>query len=239
MDDRDGTIMSDQDNQNEAGGMSFPQYSGKIMYPPRPHISIPPKTLESYEKKGFIGQLKFNGTRTLVELVPGGEIKLWTRHREPHKAYKLSDGLRKNLMELHESFDCKEYIVIDGELMHNKTKGLKNTFIAFDLLVHEGNYLIGVPMLERYQHLAEMLGEPNNWEDTTGKKIAIRVREHLWLAETFMFDLKSNFNRAIEMDEIEGLVLKKPNAVLEYGHSEKNNTKWQLRCRKPHKNYQY
>jgi hypothetical protein len=61
----------------------------------------------------------------------------------------------------------------------------------------------------------------------------------LWLAETFFFNLEGAYNRAIELDEIEGLVLKKPNAKLTRGHSKNNNGDWQIRCRKPTKNYSY
>jgi len=38
---------------------------------------------------------------------------------------------------------------------------------------------------------------------------------------------------------IEGFVLKKPSGKLESGLREKNNMGWQLKIRKPTKNYQY
>jgi hypothetical protein len=37
----------------------------------------------------------------------------------------------------------------------------------------------------------------------------------------------------------EGFVLKKRLAQLEYGFTEINNSKWQLKCRKPTKNYSF
>lgn len=230
--------MSTEQNKPVAD-QGCPTYKGRIMYPPRPKLSIPPEKIVDYENKGYVAQLKFNGTRTLVELKPGGEIKLWTRHREPHKAYKLSKGMEENLHEMHESMSPDKHLVIDGELMHSKTKGLKDRFIAFDILVCNDDYLIGMPMLERYSILDEMLGQQEYWEEDTGRKIAIYIRDHLWLAETFVHNLSKKFKQFIDMDEIEGLVLKKPSAPLERGHSENNNSSWLIRCRKPHKNYQF
>lgn len=226
-------------SENKETGHDFPAYKGKIMYPPRPTTSIPPEKISDYENKGYVAQLKFNGTRTLVEMRPGGEIKLWTRHGEPHKAYKLSPGMEADLHELHESVNPDEYLVLDGELMNSKTKGLKDRFIAFDILVCESLHFIGMSMLNRYRVLDEITGEQEEHEEETGRKIAIYIRDHLWLAETFVYDLESNFKRLIDMDEVEGLVLKNPDAKLERGHSENNNSSWLIRARKPSKNYKF
>jgi len=227
-------------NENESDtDTGFPIYSGNIMYPPRPKVSIPPEKIIDYEKKGYVAQLKFNGTRTLVEMKPGGEIKLWTRNREPHKAYTLSEGMKADLMEFHESSDPDKHVVLDGELMHSKTKGLKDVFIAFDILVCEDNYFIDMKMLERFRILDEIMGEQDDREKQTGREIAIYVRDHLWLADTFVYDLAGQFERFKDMDEVEGLVLKNPDAKLERGHSENNNSSWLIRARKPNKNYRF
>lgn len=217
----------------------FHTYNGKIMFPPRTDRAIPPEKIKDYENKGYAAQLKFNGTRTLVEMKPGGEIKLWTRHREPHRAYKLSKGLRANLEELHNAVDPNKHLVLDGELMNNKTKGLKDKFIAFDVLVAADDYFLGASMAQRHQILLDITGESDYHEEETGRNIAIFVRENFWVAETFLFDLENVFKSRIDMDEIEGLVLKKVGAPLEWGHSEMNNSDWQIRCRKPHKNYRF
>ena len=214
-------------------------YSGNIMYPPRPKLSIPPEKLPDYENNGYVAQLKFNGTRTLVEIGPGSDIKLWTRKREAHKAYTLSDELKSELTSIHEAGDVTKTLIFDAELMHNKTKGLKDTLIIFDLLVVDSDYLVGMSMLERYDVLCNILGEPNTWEPETGRNIAIEVFKHVWLAQTFVFGFEREFKSRIDMDEIEGLVLKQSWAKLERGLSETNNDNWLVRCRKPNKNYSY
>lgn len=209
------------------------------MYPPRPKTAIPLDKINDYEHKGYVGQLKFNGTRTLVEMKPGGEVKLWTRQREPHKAYRLSEGMREDLCELHASVDSKKHLVLDGELMHSKTTGLKDCFIAFDLLVCEDFHFIGMSMLERYMILDDIMGNQEDRENQTGNKIAIYVREHMWLAETFIYNLSDRFDRLKNMNEVEGMVLKRPEAKLERGHSEDNNSSWLVKARKPTKNYRF
>lgn len=232
----------------------FPKYSGKIMYPPRPKISIPPEKVGDYEDRGYVAQLKYNGTRTLVEIGPGSEVKLWTRHKEPHKAYELSEALKADLLAIYKLGDTTKTMVFDGELMHSKTKGLKDTLVLFDILVCDSDYLIGMPMLGRYSVLSDILGEPNEWETETGRKIAAKCRvfeldeedevverylERVWMAETFYYNFSDVYKSRVDMDEIEGLVLKNPRAPLDRGFSETNNQDWLIRCRKPNKNYSY
>jgi len=234
--------------------IQYPEYK-RIMYPPRPKLSIPPDKIQDYEDKGYVGQLKFNGTRTLVEIRPGGNISLWTRHREPHKAYALSQAMKTDLLDLYNhNMDSTKTVVFDGELMHSKTKGLKDTLILFDILVCDSNYFIGMPMLQRSLILDDVCGNPNKHETETGRKIASQARiffldekenvkfrylDRVWLAETFCFNLTDVYKSRIDMEEIEGLVLKKPMAPLDRGFSENNNGDWLIRCRKEHKNYAF
>lgn len=232
----------------------FPQYSGNIMYPPRPKTSIPPEKVGDYEEKGYIAQLKYNGTRTLVEMSPGPTIKIWTRHKEPHKAYELTDAMRSDLLAIYMAGDMTKTMIFDGELMHSKTKNLKDTLVLFDILVCDSDHLIGMPMLARYSIMSDILGEPDQWEEETGRKIAAKCRvfeldekdevverylERVWMAETFYHSFSDVYKSRIDMDEVEGLVLKKPQAPLDRGFSETNNESWLIRCRKPSKNYEY
>jgi ATP-dependent DNA ligase len=214
-------------------------FSGKIMYPPRPSRKIPPEKISDYEGRGWMAQLKFNGTRTLIELKPGEDPVLWTRHKEEHKAYQMTPSMLETLKELHETLDPNTAHVLDGELMHSKTKGIKDVIILFDILVLEGEYLIGTSALERYMFLYDEVFEPQERELKTGRSIALFIRENLWLAETSFMNFESMHNRYIDMDEVEGLVLKKTNGKLDRGMSKDNNGDWMIRCRKPHKNYAF
>jgi ATP-dependent DNA ligase len=208
------------------------------MYPPRPKRKIPPNKVSDYEKKGYFAQFKFNGTRTLVEF-KDGDIKLWTRHKTAHKRYKISKEMKSDLLKIYKTLGIDENHIIDGELMHSKIKGLKDIFIAFDLLVYKNEYLLDTRAMERYILLQSILGSPDERESKTGKQIALDVLEHVWLAETFCMSFEERFKHAIELDEIEGLVLKKVSGKLERGFREENNGSWLIRCRKEHKNYAF
>jgi ATP-dependent DNA ligase len=219
------------------------------MYPPRPKRTVPPNKVSDYEKLGYVGQLKFNGTRLMIEFRPNGEIKLWTRHLEAPKQFDMPETMLASLKIVHDILGSDQWHVLDGELLHSKTKGIKETIVFFDVLASENELCVGTTMTERQNFLLSIFTdseEPDNdpsYENVTGKKIAFDLgfdsHNHLWLAETFFFNLEGAYNRAIELDEVEGLVLKKPNAKLKHGHSENNNGNWQIRCRKPHKNYSF
>src|SRR5690606_30933945 len=98
--------------------------------------------------------------RTVVEILPNSEIKLWTRYKEPHKAYEISEGLKNDLISIHNHGDTNKILVFDAELMHSKTNKIKDTLILFDLLVCDSDYLIGMSMLERYALLTDIISKP-------------------------------------------------------------------------------
>lgn len=216
--------------------MTVPFRSTRRIYPPRPKLSVSPDEIKKYEKKGWIGQRKFNGTRTLVYQTDIDEFELTTRHRTAHKQYVLTRDMKAALQALALGAGVH---VLDGELMHSKTKGLKDTLVLWDILVHEDKYLVGTTYAERYKLLNDLLGRPKDYEQVTGHGLALHVVGNIWLAETFGAQLVKRFKEAKDVDEIEGLVLKSPAGELEQGTAENNNASWQVRCRKPHKNYRW
>jgi len=206
-----------------------------VVYPPRPSGSISPKGLNGFP--GWWGQYKFNGTNTLVVVHPDGEIEFYTRHRELHKAYKLTDEMRKSVASL--ALPSGKFHLLNGELMHSKTRAIKDRLVLFDVLVYNGRYLTGTTYRDRYWLLHDLCRGPKNYETETGRELALRVHTNLWLVESFDADFPERFGENIDLDEIEGLVLKDPNGLLEFGTREDNNSRWLVRCRKPHENYQF
>lgn len=218
--------------------MTIPYKKMFVMYPPRPEGSAHPDTMGNYP--GWWGQRKYNGTRTTVFLSPEREVHLRTRHREEHKAYRLTDAMREALLSL---VTGGEWNVFDGELLHSKTPNVKDRIVLFDILVHNGRYLTGTTFQERCDILNHACGSPDEHEDETGRRIALKVNQNVWLAETFVFGAQRAsrvlFDELIDMDEIEGCVLKDPGGILKPGVTEKNNSEWMVRVRKPHKNYRH
>jgi hypothetical protein len=209
--------------------------SFRLIYPPRPKGAINPAMLERY--KGFVAQYKYNDIRNLLYLFPDGSVHLYNRHREPHRAYQLT-------LDMEDSIHCLElplgkFHVIDGGLMHGKAPGIRDRLVLWDILVHNGEYLVGTTFLERYQLLEKLVGNPTELENETGGEIALQINRNLWLAPLFKDKLAERYQRAASREELEGLVLKNPNGRLEWGLSESNNGFWQIRVRKPHANYSF
>jgi hypothetical protein len=217
---------------------SIPFKEKFILFPPRPEGSITPDTIEKY--RGWVGQRKFNGSRNLIYVLPDGSFELWSRHRSPHKAYKVSNGMRAAITEfITQRLKPGLFYVFDSELMDAKTVRLKDRIVIWDVLVCEGVYLLGSTFISRYEKLVELAGNPTEHESDTGKKLALKINSHLWLSETFKDNLKDRFDEALPLKAIEGIMLKDPNGKLEFGVRESNNSGWLIRVRKKHKNYEF
>lgn len=206
------------------------------MFPPRPKHRIRPAELPKYDRQGtWVAQRKFNGTRTVLHVLAEGKVAAWTRHNTPHKQWQLTDVVARQILDL-DIEPGKEYW-FDAELLHNKTtdQRYKNRLVLFDVL-QAGRYLFGGPTLsERYALLQRICRSPKEMEPGAG--IALAVSENVWLAETFTGDFADRFQDFIDMDEIEGLVLKNATSVIDNFGRKEYEVNWQLRCRKEHKNY--
>jgi ATP-dependent DNA ligase len=210
-----------------------------VMYPPRPKGAIHPDKLEDFP--GWWAQRKFNGTRSLVFVDPDGGISFYDRHAEKQKAYEATSAMEKALSKLRLKRGL--WYVLDGELLNNKTTGVKDRLVLFDVLVHESKYLTNTSYRDRLPLLKKLTKDPTEHESETGRKVALKVNSNVWLAETFEpksgKEARQLFDDLLDMDEIEGLVLKDPGGTLQPGVREENNGGWLIRVRKPHKNYAY
>lgn len=217
--------------------MSVPYAEKFVFFPPRPEGSVPPDAIGSFV--GFWGQYKYNGTRQMIFVHPDGTIELYGRHQKPHARvfYELSPELEASIRKL--KLPRGKWHVLDSELLHKKTENLRDRTVLFDSLVYNGEYLVGTTYRERLEILRSVCRKPRKRETVTGRKIALHITDHLWLVPTFVKSLGDRFEDLLDMDEIEGLMLKDPEGVLEFGVAEKNNSAWMARCRKPTKNYSF
>ncbi len=210
----------------------------EFLFPPRPLSKILPARLPQYAKAPWLAQPKYNGTRNLIHVYPDGTVKAWMRQGEPHKQWEMSDEIKEQILSL-ELEKGQEYW-FDSELLHNKTttKHYKNRIVLFDVL-WAGRYLFKRPSLQgRYDLLCRICGNPTKRETQNG--IAISVSKNLWLAPMIQpADFQQAYNEFLHLDEIEGLVLKKANSSLDNFGRKYYEVGWQLRCRKPHKNYTF
>ena len=103
-----------------------------------------------------------------------------------------------------------------------------------DMLVCNGEYLIGSTFSSRQEKLKNLFLKGNE-EKTISHYV---IDTHTWLARTYRKGFVTLFNR-LDQPEIEGLVCKHPDAPLNYCVNANSNTEWQLKCRKPTKNYSF
>src|SRR4051812_7142156 len=104
-----------------------------FIYPPRPKNKIEPARLDQYEQSRnphWWAQWKYNGTRTLVYIEADRSVRLYERNGGAHKAYTLTAATKADLLAL----DLGEGgYILDGELMHSKTKDIKDTIVLYDV----------------------------------------------------------------------------------------------------------
>lgn len=203
----------------------------RYYYPPRPQIKSPTSGLDTYERMGFIGQPKLNGSCAL-SFTDGSNIKLMNRHNNTFARELIS---KDDLLRLHRG---SGYQCLCGEYMNKSKKDSKGQLfngciVLFDIMIHNGQYLTGTTFLER-QILMDRLFPGKDYDD-----YLYEVSNNVYRVKNFTKNFKSVFNEMVKIDMYEGCVLKRPNGILEPGYRPENNTGWQLKIRKPEKNYSY
>lgn len=202
----------------------------KYIYPPRPEYVISTDQLYKYENS-HVAQPKLNGSCCSI-FIKGDELRQFGRHNNENLSnFKINKNDLKVL-----NCNNNEWNVIVGEYMNKNQNGIdgkpwNHKFVIFDILVHNGEYLLGSTLEERIKLLDELFGT------TDENEYLYKVNENVYRVKTFSDNFLERWNKITQIGMLEGLVLKKPNAKLERGLSEKNNTLWQSKCRKPTKNY--
>jgi len=210
--------------------MSVEYKSFRYMYPPRPEYVISSDQLYKYEGTYF-AQPKLNGSCCLI-FIKGDEFRYFGRHQNENlRGFQLKI---KDLRVLNSN--NSEWNVVVGEYMNKSQNGLdgkpwNHKFVIFDILVHNGEYLIGSTFEERLKLLDKLYGTESENE------YLYKINENVFRVKTFTDNFLERWKKITEIGMLEGFVLKKPHAKLDRGLSEKNNTLWQNKCRKPTKNY--
>jgi hypothetical protein len=194
------------------------------LFPPRPENAIPKDLIHVYEKKGYIAQLKKNGTCTVI-FINDGEVIYKTRHNENHKGWTPKSA--------HMNFfkTLKGWNVIVAELLHNKVSTIKDHLYMFDILVHENKYLIDCTLAERLEILHSL------WEHNEQSDGRLMINNNFSIAKTYKINFRDIFNNLGKEDE--GIVLKDPTSKLKSCSRATANNSWQVKCRITHKNYSF
>ena len=218
--------------------MRYEKYS--YLFPPRPLQTTKHTELDKYDNGQFIAQPKYNGTCCNV-FVSENEIKVMNRHKgEITSSYNSID-----LKGLHRG---KGWMVLCGEFLNMNKKGedgkpFNLKFVIWDILVYEGNYLIGSTIEERLSLLENLYPCYTMTVNADGmlsyKHLCCTKHTNVYKAPSYAGNFKGLYDSIVNTDLYEGLVLKRKDGKLTYGLNENNNNTWQIKCRKPTKNYDF
>jgi len=210
------------------------QYSKYVyIFPPRPKNAIQSSDLDFWDNNTLIAQCKLNGSNCTI-YTNGEKHVVMNRHNGRLTNFRLTDEEIKSMYRGN-----GEWMVINGEYM-NKSKSdekrqvFNHKFVIFDILVLNGDSLVGKNFEERVILLDQLYGTNNS-----DKPYLYGISENIYRVKSYTSNFLELYNDLVEIDMIEGLVLKRKSARLEAGTSELNNTKSQIKCRKKCNSYRY
>lgn len=214
------------------------------IYPPRPQDALPRGDHEIFAQLDWIAQLKFNDSRCLIKILGDGRIQLWSRHAERLKYFppiQLQEQLETLKRLTKERLGNDGYCLFDGGLLHNKHKAIKDTLVIWDVLVLDGEHLVGTDYAHRYTMLEKLYGnEQFYYKDY---RLGNEITENIFYPDIIPPQSWENtWNTIDEINEpflstntagplIEGLVFKDPDGLLEPGYRQNNNSGWLARSR--------
>ena len=197
-------------------------------YPNRPFL-IPPDSEMVQQKSddpNWDAEIKWGGDRLGLwktkEQFPKqfSSFVFWNRQNEIFKKYEPSPELLDELNSLELPFET----ALDGELLHFKTRNYKHCIVFYDA------YIVGDQ---------RCVVELRNRRDIMASYFKARKFKLIHMAEQFQTDFKQHFDKVIVDDEKEGLVMKDKNGKIQWNTVKSPDVAWQLKIRKPEKNYKF
>jgi ATP-dependent DNA ligase len=202
------------------------------IYPPRPKNPVPQSELDFWDNGMMIAQPKLNGSNAVI-FMNGKDVHFYNRHNQRMTNVQLG---KEELLKLYSG---DGWMVINGEYM-NKSKSDENGQVfnhklaIFDILVHNGTYLLGTTFQDRVNLMDNLFGK-----NDSEKTYLYSVTENIYRVKSYTSNFKEMFDELIKIDMVEGLVMKRKSGKLEIGNTENNNTKSQIKFRKATKNYKF
>lgn len=187
-----------------------------MFYYPQKPIRIYPesevmKKLDNDHK--YVAEIKKNGWRGLVEK-RGASLKMYSRRNTIIPWPKTE--MRSYFSGLQNDF------FIDGELIDHRTKGIKGTYYAFDLISLDNKLVVSKPLSERRRMLEDLLPQMG-W---------LIIPE--WIYENKM----DYYFKSIDGDENEGIVIKALDAKYTISMTSCTDVASWLKVKKPEKHWE-
>lgn len=207
------------------------------IWPPRPRGAVPPSELAYYESLGtYVAQNKLQGANSVIHFSKYGEVSIFSRHGAPFKSYQLTKNMQEELLNLPGLQKGIEYWLNGELLIKTKAEDTKGKLVLFDILQYDKYLYLKTNLENRLQLLDEICGCSRKLDPWRG--MAFQVSENIMMIKTIYSNFVEAFNKDYG-DDVEGLVLKKKNSVLDNFGQKDYLVDWMIRCRKPHKNYQF
>jgi ATP-dependent DNA ligase len=220
---------------------SFTKYENySYLFPPRPIQTTHHSELSKYDNSQFLVQPKYNGTCCNV-FISKDEVIVMNRHKRTITS-NYSD------IDFRGMYRGEGWMVVCGEFLNKNKKGedgkpFNLKFVIWDILVYEGKYLLGSTFIERMYILEQLYPCIEMMVDNNGLKsynhLCFTSHKNIYKAPVYSNNFSKLYDSIVDTDLYEGLVLKRKDAKLSYGLTEKNNNDWQIKCRKPTKLYDF
>ncbi len=192
--------------------MKLSEYT--YFYPEKPKLIKKSQSL--FDKistyPNWIAEYKYNGSRMLLHNV-ADKYEFWNRH-EKQLNFKPSPDIIQSLNDLKLP---KGYNLFDGELRHNKVVGVKNKAIIYDVFIWDGEVLLDKTFKERRAIL---------------ESVFTIEAEPFGITKQFPDKFDEAYDRAMEDEELEGLVMKNLNGKLDISRTANRPSLWMLKVRK-------
>src|SRR5271166_4736918 len=216
--------------------MRYDRFS--YIIPPRAEKSICRSLISIIQQKGWIAQVKKNGTNSVIFVPPNRKPIAYNRHGEMHRTWKFTP----ESAALFTVIPGHNWWAFNAELLHAKVNGgPKDTNFVHDVLVADGEYLLGERYADRYGLMVETLvnarlrltGELPALQPHTGY---MQVTPKTWVADIFKpsLDYTDIYDNLTDLAD-EGLMLKDPQAKL--GTRDGSGANWMVKIRRQTKNY--
>lgn len=197
----------------------------RYVYPPRPKSKIKPEQLAFMESQGiYLWQPKFDGDRCVAAL-DNGKAVLSNRHGKWHSSHAFPE-IRSELSALKVPSGTH---YLDGELIKYQNHPV---LVLFDVLQWV-KYLTGTTQTDRLKILDDLGGKPHDSLPVN------RIDDHLWVCHYGDSNFCDRFSEFVDQPVLEGLVLRKKASVLSNWGAREYEVDWQIRCRRPAKNYRF
>lgn len=194
----------------------------KYFYPEKPKLLVRGQAL--FDKLShdpmWIAEPKYNGSRLQLHHI-NGVTHFWARNGQ-ELVYTPSKDMEEALKQL----PPRGYFLFDGELRHNKTKGVQDKVVLWDAFIYNGKLQFDLPYWVRRQKVIDIGLEQSDLATIS-------------LIKQYKGDFKKLFEKLIQFKEFEGLVLKNTQGKLKPGVNSCPDSRWMFKIRKETGRHRY